>query len=105
MAGLQFAKDLVLPEFILEGDSLFVYRALAGLSPPSAVVALLVYGILDYCHEVHNVRFSCMQRKRNKPTHLLTEHTLGIIDFLVWTKENPCFLEQTLHHDLMSFIN
>ena len=83
MAGLQFAKDLVLQEFILEGDSLFVYRALAGLSPPSAVVALLVYGILDSCHEVRNLRFSHMLHKENKHTHLLTEHALGIIDFLV----------------------
>ena len=34
-------------------------------------------------HEVRNVRFSHMLRKGNKPTHLLIEHALGIIDFLV----------------------
>ena len=81
MAGLQFAKDLVLQEFILEGDSLFVYRALAGLSPPSAMVALVVYGILDSCPEVHNVRFSHMQHKGNKHAHLLAKHALVSIDF------------------------
>ena len=31
--SLQFAKDMGLQEFILEGDSLNVFRALVGLSP------------------------------------------------------------------------
>ena len=47
--GLQFAKDVGLQEFILERDSLNVYCALAGLSPSPAVVAPIVYGILDSC--------------------------------------------------------
>ena len=46
-----------------------------------------------------------MLHKGNKPTQLLIEHALGIIDFLVWMEENPHFLEQVLHHDVMSFIN
>ena len=85
-----------LQEFILEGDSLLVYCALAGLSPPSAMVALVVYGILDSCHEIRNVRFSHVQRKGNKPAHLLAKHALVIVDFfflIVWMEKNPCFLE------------
>ena len=77
----QFAKDLGLQEFILEGGSLFVYCALAGLSHPSTMVALFVYGILDSCHEVRNVRFSHVQRKENKSAHLLAKHALVSIDF------------------------
>ena len=37
--GLQFAKDVGLQEFILEGDSLNVYLALVGLSPLLVLVA------------------------------------------------------------------
>ena len=77
----QFAKDLGLQEFILEGGSLFVYCALAGLSHPSTMVALFVYGILDSCHKVRNVRFSHVQRKGNKSAHLLAKHVLIIVDF------------------------
>ena len=46
-AGLQFAKDLGIQDFILEGDSLNVYRALVGLSHAAVVVAPIIYGILD----------------------------------------------------------
>ena len=95
MSDTQFAKDLGLQEFILEGDSLFVYCALAGLSHPSTMVALFGYGILDSCHEVRNVRFSHVQREENKPTHLLAKHALVIVDFffIVWMEKNHCFLE------------
>ena len=102
-AGLQFAKDLGIQDFILEGDSLNVYRALAGLSHAATVVAPIIYGILDSCHDIHNVRFSHVKRKGNTPAHLLNKHASGIVDYLVWIKENPCFLEQTLHHDVISF--
>ena len=58
-----------------------MYCALAGLPPPSAMVALVVYGILDSCHEIRNVRFSHVQRKGNKPAHLFAKHALVIVDF------------------------
>ena len=45
------------------------------------MVALVVYGILDSCPEVHNVRFSHMQHKGNKHAHLLAKHALVIVDF------------------------
>ena len=59
------------------------------------MVALVVYRILDSCHEVRNVRLSHMQRKGNKPAHLLAKHALVIVEFffLVWMEKNPCFLE------------
>ena len=82
-----------------------VYRALAGLSPSVALEATIVYGILDSCHEVLNVRFSHEWRKRNTHAHLLAKRACGIVDFLVWIEENSCFLEQALHYDVMSFIN
>ena len=44
-SSLQFAKDVGLQEFILEGDSLNVVRALQGLSPPSVLVMCIIYGI------------------------------------------------------------
>ena len=44
-SGLQFAKDVGLHEFILEGDSLNVVHALQGLLPPSVSVMSVIYGI------------------------------------------------------------
>lgn len=43
--GLQLAKDVGIYDLILEGDSLLMYRALAGISPSPALVAAIVYGI------------------------------------------------------------
>ena len=48
----QFAKAVGLQEFILEGNSLNVFRALAGLSP-SASVMPITYGIQASCHDVN----------------------------------------------------
>ena len=88
-----------LQDFILERDSLNVYRALTGLSHAVAVVAPIVYGIIDSCNEVCNFRFSHVRRKGNTLAHLLTKHACGIVDFLVWMDENSYFLEHTFHHD------
>ena len=52
-AKAQFAKDVGLQEFILEGNSLNVFRALAGLSPPSASVMPIIYGIQASSHDVN----------------------------------------------------
>ena len=57
-SGLQFAKDVGLHEFILEGDSLNVVRALQGLSPPSVSVMSVIYGIQSSCNDVRKVLFS-----------------------------------------------
>ena len=104
-AGLQFAKYLGIQDFILEADSLNVYRALAGLSHAAAVIAPIIYRILDSCHDIRNVRFSHVKRKGNSPAHLLAKHACGIVDYLVWMEENSCFLEQALHHDVISFLS
>ena len=82
-----------LQDFILERDSLNVYRALTGLSHAVVAVAPIVYGIIDSCHEVCNFRFSHVRRKGNTPAHLLAKHAYGIVDFLFLMEENPCFLE------------
>ena len=62
-SGLQFAKDVGLQEFILEGDSLNVVRALQGLSLLSVSVMPIIYGIQSSCHDVRKVLFSHVCRK------------------------------------------
>ena len=100
-SGLQFAKEVGLQEFILEGDSLNVVCALQGLSLPSVLVMSIVYGILNSTHDVRKVLFSHVCKNGNKPAHLLTKHVISIVDFVVWMEENHCFLEQALHHNVM----
>ena len=57
-SGLQFAKDMGLQKFILEGDSLNVVQALEGLSPPSISMMPIIYGIQSSCHDVRKMLFS-----------------------------------------------
>ena len=57
-SGLQFAKDVGLQKFILEGDSLNVVHALEGLSPPSILMMPIIYGIQSSCHDVRKMLFS-----------------------------------------------
>lgn len=54
-AGLQFAKDVGVQNIILEGGSLNVFHALAGLSPTLASVMPIIYEIQASCHDVRNV--------------------------------------------------
>ena len=61
--GLEFAKDVRLQEFILEGDSLNMVRALQGLSLLSVSVMHIIYGIQSSCHDVRKVLFSHVCRK------------------------------------------
>ena len=103
-SGLHFSKDVGLHEFILEEDFLNVVRALQGLSPPSVSVMSIIYGIQSSCNDVRKV-FSHVCRQGNRSTHILAKHGISIFDFMVWMEENPYFLEQALHHDVMfSFV-
>ena len=100
--GLKFAKDMLIQDFILEGDSLILMNALNEISPPPSLVAAVVYGSLSTFYGFRQVEFSHVRRQGNRPTHLLAKHALDISEFAVWIEENPCFLEQTLLHDVLS---
>lgn len=56
--GLQFAKDLSIQDFILEGDSLLVINALKELSPPPSSVATIISSSLLVSQEFRLVVFS-----------------------------------------------
>ena len=45
-----------------------------------------------------------VKRKGNRPAHLLAKYAEGIDDFIIWMEENPCFLEQALSHDVLSWV-
>ena len=100
--GLKFAKDMLIQDFILEGDSLILMNALNEISPPPSLVAAVVYGSLSAFYGFRQVEFSHVRRQGNRPTHLLAKHALDNSEFAVWIEENPCFLEQTLLHDVLS---
>ena len=98
-------RDVGLQEFILEGDSLNVIRSLQGLSFPSISIMPIIYGIQSSTHDVRKVLFSHVWRNVNKPAYMLAKHAICISNLMVWMEENPCFLEQALHHDVMfSFV-
>ena len=101
-AGLLLARDIVIQDVILEGDSLVIYNALCEVSLPPSSVASIVDGMRDLCKVFRRLEFSHVKRKGNRPAHLLAKYAGGIDDFIVWMEENPCFLEQALSHDVLS---
>ncbi|KAL0003498.1 hypothetical protein SO802_017279 [Lithocarpus litseifolius] len=98
--ALQFARDVSISDFIMEGDSLVIYNALCGHSPPPSSVASVISGALVFCGVFQQVDFSHIRRQGNKPAHLLAKHVLGIVDYVAWLEESPCFLTQALTHDV-----
>ena len=98
--GLEFAQDVGVQDFILEGDSLVVYNALYGFSTPPSTIAFVVQGMLMSCGPLDRIKFSHVKRQGNRPAHLLAKQALGIIDYLTWMEETPYFLEQALLQDV-----
>ena len=103
--GVEFARDAGVQDFILEGDSLVAYNALYGSSTLPTVIASVVQGILMSCGPLDRIYFSHVKRQGNRSAHLLVKLALGIVDYLTWMEETPCFLEQPPLHDvsLISF--
>ena len=92
--ALQFARDVGISNFIMEGDSLIVYNALCGHSFPPSLVATIISGAIGFCGLFHWVEFSHIHRQGNKPAHILAKHAKGIDDYVAWLEETPCFLMQ-----------
>ena len=101
-AGLKFAKNLLIHDFILESDSLLVINALKELSSPPSSVAAIVYCSLSVSREFRQVEFSNVRGQGNKSVHLLAKYANGIDDFSVWLEEDPCFIIQALLQDVKS---
>ena len=97
---LQFARDMMVHNLILEGDSLVIVNALKDRSPPPASVAAVLYNVLSVSHELYRVEFSHICRRGNWLAHLLAKHVCGITDFSMWVEENPYFIEQALLHNV-----
>lgn len=68
-ASLGFEKDVGIQEFILEGDSLIMYRdsELSSPPPPPSSVALVVSSMLAFCRDFCWVGFSHVHRQGNRP--------------------------------------
>ncbi|XP_075665921.1 uncharacterized protein LOC142635688 [Castanea sativa] len=92
-AGILFAKDIGIQEFILEGDSIVIYRALCEVSSPPTAVEPLIEGMHTLCSDFSRVDFSHVRRQGNRPAHLLAKHTQNIVDFSMWIEESSYFIE------------
>ena len=99
-AGLLFTQDIGIRDIVVESDSLIMVQALNGTSTPPFVVSADVQGIRDLNKSFRRVEFSHIKRQENRPTYVLTEHALGIVDFIARIEETSYFLEQALIHDV-----
>ena len=86
--GLHFARDLLIQDFILEGDSLVLVNALKEISPPLSSVAAVVYNSVSATHDFRQVDFSHVRKQGNRLAHLLAKHIIGIADFSILIEEN-----------------
>nr|XP_023929349.1 uncharacterized protein LOC112040689 [Quercus suber] len=77
-----------------------IVNALCGLSPPPSSVASVISGAIALCGLFRQVEFSHIRRQGNTPAHLLAKHALGIVDYIAWMEETPCFLMQALTNDV-----
>ena len=102
-AGILFAKDIGIQEFILEGDSTIIYKALCDTSSPPSAVEPVTIGMQALCRDFRRVKFSHVRRQGNRLAHLLAKHAQSISDFSSWIEENPCFIEQALIHNVIAF--
>ena len=64
--GLEFARDVGVQDFILEGDSLVVYNALYGFSTPLSMIASIVRGILMSCGPLDRIDFFHVKMQGNR---------------------------------------
>ncbi|KAK9984857.1 hypothetical protein SO802_034382 [Lithocarpus litseifolius] len=104
-SSLEFAKDMGIQDFVLEGDSLNIVHALSENSHAASTIPALIHGMQVTSFEFRNVLSSHVRRNSTVPTHQLAKHALGIFDFSVWIEENPCFLVQALLHDVSTTFN
>lgn len=102
-AGILFAKDIGIQEFILEGDSTIIYKALCETSSPPSFVELVIIGMYALCRDFRRVKFSHIRHQGNRLAHSLAKHAQSIVDFSSWIEENPCFIRQALVHDVITF--
>ena len=61
-ASLEFARDVVVQEFILEGDSVVIFNAFCGFSTPPSSIASIVRGMVMACGSFGRVEFSHVKR-------------------------------------------
>ena len=85
-AGIIFAKEVGIRDFVLEGDSLVIVQALKECSLARSSISALVYGMLAECNDFRNVGFSHVRRQDNRPAHLLAKQAFDFIDFFAWIR-------------------
>nr|POE66895.1 hypothetical protein CFP56_28318 [Quercus suber] len=61
--GLLSAKDIGIQEFVLEGDSTIIYKALCEISSPPSSVEPVIVGMHALCRDFRRVEFSHVRRQ------------------------------------------
>ncbi|XP_075633859.1 uncharacterized protein LOC142606381 [Castanea sativa] len=102
--GMHFAKQLGITDFILEGDSLIVSKALSHSSSVLVSIDAVIVGISKASLEFQNVDFSHVKRIANIPAHLLAKYAKGIDNQCIWMENCPSFLELPVLHDVNAMV-
>ncbi|XP_075658905.1 uncharacterized protein LOC142628749 [Castanea sativa] len=102
--GLQFAKQLGITDFIIEGDSLIVSKALNQSSSVPMSIDAVIMGIGEASLEFHNVVFSHVKRNANTFAHLLAKYAKGTDHQCMWLENCSNFLELAVLHNVNTIV-
>ncbi|KAL0017323.1 hypothetical protein SO802_004392 [Lithocarpus litseifolius] len=87
--ALEFAREIVITDAILEGDSWLVYHALTSGEQSLSSFGLLVEDVKVFSIRFRTLLYSRTQREDNKVAYRLVKHAIHVSDYVVWMESVP----------------
>ena len=101
-AALTFALDVGFTSIILEGDNLSVINGIRLREDCLVSAGVFVADISMKAQLCNNVDFSFVKREGNNVAHSLAKFARQNSDFMVWLKDPPVWLVDSLNRDVTS---
>ena len=101
MEGVTFAWDTGFCDIVFECDSKVVSDSINRYCESPATIGNIIDGIRHMLKDFQQVLVSHVRRQGNCPAHLLAQHIMSVVSFVIWIEENPTFIELALIQDVL----
>ena len=101
MEGVTFAWDMGFCDIVFECDSKVVSDSINRYCESPATIDNIIDGIRYKLKDFQQVLVFHVRRQGNHLAHLLAQHSMSVISFVTWIKENPTFIELALIQDVI----
>ena len=101
MEGVTFAWDMGFHEVVFECDSKVVSDSINRYCESPTTINNIIDGIRYKLKDFQQVLVSHVRRQGNRPAHLLAQHSMSVVSFVIWIEENPTFIELALIQDVI----